>query len=426
MTEIRRTVTFATALYRRRFDFAVHGYLHRDPLSLLHLRAGRDDPYAIYERLRAQGTLTRSRLGQWATTSHRLCNAVLRDRRFGVRSAELTVPSPPTDDFDMSFLDRDPPDHTRLRRLAQPAFSPRQMAGYRPRIEATVDDLLGAALAAGDFDLVSAFAAPLPIEVITDLMGVPDADAARFAQVGTVIGSALDGIHSLGHAARLQTANDTLRALFEGLFELRRRAPADDVISRIVAAEGDQIQPREMLPMCNLLLVAGFETTVNLIGNAVNALLDHPGQWADLCADPAGLAGPAVEETLRYDPPVQRTARVALEPVELDGHVVAPGQFVVTLIGAANRDPEAFPDPGTFDIHRTQTADHLAFSSGIHYCVGQPLARLEAVVALQKLAERMPGLRRNGPLRRRTSSVIRGPIHLPVRAGAVVRASAHR
>jgi P450-derived glycosyltransferase activator len=426
MTEIRRTVRFATGLYRRRLDFAYHGYVRRDPVSLLHLRAGRDDPYAIYERLRAQGPLTPTRLGNWVTTSHRLCNTVLRDRRFGVRSAELTVPDSPTDDFDMSFLDRDPPDHTRLRRLAQPAFSPKQMAGYRPRIEQAVDDLLDAALAAGEFDLVSAFAAPLPIAVITDLLGVPDADAARFAQVGTVIGGALDGIHSLAHAARLRAANDTLRGLFEGLFELRRREPADDVISRIVAAEGDQIQPREMLPMCNLLLVAGFETTVNLVGNAVNALLDHPDQWADLCADPAGLAGPAVEETLRYDPPVQRTARGALEPVDLDGHAVAQGQIVVTLIGAANRDPAAFPDPNTFNIHRTQTADHLAFSSGIHYCVGQPLARLEATIALRRLAERMPGLRRTGPLRRRTSSVVRGPIHLPVQAKPIAKAALQR
>jgi P450-derived glycosyltransferase activator len=423
MTELRRTVSFATGLYRRRLDFAYHGYVHRDPMSRLHLRAGRDNPYAIYERLRGQGPLVPTRLGNWVTTSHRLCNAVLRDRRFGVRSAELTVPTSPSDEFDMSFLDRDPPDHTRLRRLAQPAFSPRQMAGYRPRIERTVDDLLDAAQAAGDFDLVPAFAAPLPIAVITDLMGVPDADAGRFAQVGTVIGSALDGIGSLTHAARLQAANDTLKELFEGLFELRRREPADDVISRIVAAEGDQIQPREMLPMCNLLLVAGFETTVNLVGNAVNALLDHPDQWADLCADPAGLAGPAIEETLRWDPPVQRTARCALEPVELDGQTVGAGQFVVTLLGAANRDPGAFPDPGRFDIHRVQTADHLAFSSGIHYCVGQPLARLEATVALRKLAERMPGLRRNGPLRRRVSSIVRGPIHLPVQAQALAKAA---
>jgi P450-derived glycosyltransferase activator len=421
MAELGRTVTFVTGLYRRRVDFAYHGYVRRDPMSRLHLRAGRDNPYDIYERIRAEGTLVPTRIGNWVTTSHRVCNAVLRDRRFGVRSAELTVPVTPTDEFDMSFLDRDPPDHTRLRRLAQPAFSPKQVAGYRPRVERQVDQLLDRAAAAGEFDLVPALAAPLPIAVITDLLGVPDADADRFAQVGTVIGSALDGIHSLTHAARLQAASNELRALFEGLFALRRDAPSDDVISRIVAAEGDTIRPREMLPMCNLLLVAGFETTVNLVGNAVIALLAHPRQWLDLCADPAALAGPAVEETLRYDPPVQRTARCALEDVELEGRTVRRGQFVVTLLGAANRDPSAFPDPDRFDIHRQQTADHLAFSSGIHYCIGQSLARLEATIALQRLAERMPDLHRNGPVRRRASSIVRGPIRLPVRTGAAIR-----
>ena len=412
MADLRRTVTFAAGLYGRRLEFAYHGHVRRDPMSLLHLRPGRDDPYAIYRGMPRFGP---TRIGNWVTTSHRICNTVLRDRRFGVRSAEMAAT---TDEFDMSFLDKDPPDHTRLRRLAQPAFSPKQMAGYRPRVERTVDDLLDRAAAAGEFDLVPAYAAPLPIAVITDLLGVPDADADRFARYGVVIASALDGVRSLSHAARLQAADRELRALFETLFALRRREPADDVVSRIVAAEGDTIAPREMVPMCNLLLVAGFETTVNLVGNAVNALLDHPEQWAALCADPAGLAGPAVEETLRYDPPVQRTARCALEDVELDGHPVRRGQFVVTLIGAANRDPEAYPDPDTFDIRREQTADHLAFSSGIHYCVGRPLARLEAETALRRLAERMPDLRRAGRLRRRTSSIVRGPISLPVRTGA--------
>jgi hypothetical protein len=415
MGQLRQTVSFATGLYRQRAYVAYAGYLRRDPMARLNLRPGREDPYAIYERMRRAGTLSPTWLGNWVTTSHRVCNSVLRDRRFGVRSTELT-PGAAAADFDLSFLDMDPPDHTRLRRLAQPAFSPKQMAGYRPRIEATVDGLLDRAATADRFDLVSAFAAPLPIAVISDLMGVPDADADAFARHGAIIGSALDGIRSLSHAAKLQRSRAELATLFEDLFALRRREPADDVVSRVVAAEGDQVRPEEMLPMCVLLLLAGFETTVNLIGNAVNALLDHPEQWEALCADPEGLAGKAVEEALRFDPPVQRTARRAIEPLQLEGRSVHRGQFVVTLIGAANRDPDVYADPHRFDIRREQTADHLAFSSGIHYCVGQPLARLEATIALRSLAERMPGLRRAAPTRRRNSSTIRGPISLPVRA----------
>jgi hypothetical protein len=416
LRQLRRAVTFAAGLYRQRYGIAYAGYLRREPMALLQLRPGREDPYAIYARMRRHGTLSLTPLGNWVTTSHRICNLVLRDRRFGVRPEGTARRVSASDEFDMSMLDRDPPDHTRLRRLAQPAFSPKQMAGYRSRVEGTVGRLLDRAEEAGDFDLVPALAAPLPIAVITDLLGVPDADAENFARYGTVIGGALDGIRSLSHAARLQTAQAELTALFDGVFALRRREPADDIVSRLVEAEGDQITPEEMLPMCILLLVAGFETTVNLIGNAVNALLDHPEQWAALCADPATMAERAVEETLRFDPPVQRTGRFALEPVELDGRVVRRNQFVVTLIGAANRDPDAYRDPDRFDIHREPEVDHLAFSSGIHYCVGQPLARLEATIALRSLAERMPGLQRAGATRRRNSTTIRGPIHLPVRA----------
>lgn len=423
MGQLRQALSFATGLYRQRLAVAVAGYARRDPMALLQLRPGRDDPYAIYARMRRGGPLVPTRLGNWASTSHRVCNTVLRDRRFGVRPLDGPATGP-TDAFDLSFLELNPPDHTRLRRLAQPSFSPRQMAAYRPRVEATVGRLLDRAGAAGEFDLMPALAAPLPIAVITDLLGIPPADADEFARHGTVIASALDGIRSVSHATALRAADAGLTALFENLFELRRREPADDIVSRVLAAEGDQVRPGELLPMCVLLLVAGFETTVNLIGNAVNVLLDHPDQWAAVCADPAGLAPRAVEETLRFDPPVQRTARVALQPLELDGQQVRRGQWVVTLLGGANRDPAAFPDPDRFDLQRPPGADHLAFSSGIHYCVGQPLATLEATVALQSLAERMPGLRRAGAARRRNSTTIRGPIRLPVRAGAPARRTA--
>ena len=404
---------FATALYTRRFVEAYYRTIWRDPMAQLRGRAGRDDPYPIYERVRSVGTVVPTRLGNFVSPSHRVCNFVLRDRRFGVRSGERVNTS---DEFDMSFLDMDPPDHTRLRRLAQPFFSPKLMAGYRPRVVEQVDRLISG-FADGPFDLVSSFAAPLPIAVITDLLGVPDADAAQFASVGTVIGSALSGIRSLRHAAQLKAADDALRALFSSLFELRRVSPADDVISHLVAAPDDQIRPSELRPLCTLLLVAGFETTVNLIGNAVNALLAHPAQWRDLCDDPASLAGPAIEETLRWDPPVQRTARCASEDLSIDGVPLRRGQYIVTMLAAANRDPSVFSRASSFDIHRTPEADHLAFSSGIHYCVGAPLARMEATIGLQRLAERLPGLTRAGTLRRRTSGIVRGPIRFPVRAG---------
>jgi cytochrome P450 len=413
MSHFRQTMSFALGLQRERAGDRFRGYVRREPMARLSLGPGRRDPYAIYDQLRARGALVPTKPGVYASTSHRVCSAVLRDRRFLVRLDDV-----PTDQLQMSFLSRNPPDHTRLRRLAQPAFSPRAVAGYTPRIEATIAEMLDRAASAGEFDLVSSFNAAVPIAVITDLLGVPDADSEHFAEIGRVIGSALGGVRSLAHARQLLQARAELGTLFARLFELRRAEPRDDVISRLVAAEGeDQIHPQEMRPMCILLLVAGFETTVNLIGNSVLALLSHPDQWRDLCADPAGLAPKVVEEVLRWDPPVQLTSRRAGERLELEGTVLNRGDEVITLIGGANRDPEVFDRPAVFDIHRADPADHLAFSSGIHYCLGKPLALLEATLAIQALAERMPGLALTGPVLRRNSLVIRGPYRIPATAG---------
>jgi P450-derived glycosyltransferase activator len=415
MSDLGQVITFASRLYRQRARVGYAGYLRRDPMALLELRPGRVNPYPVYARLRAGGPLTPTRLGNWVSTSHRVCDAVLRDRRFGVRLDDVD-PSVTVDESDLSFLSMNPPDHTRLRRLALPAFSPKAVASYQARIERTVGDLLDQASAAGQFDLVSDFAAPLPIAVITDLLGIPDSRSADFARYGVVIGSALDGIKSMRHARQLLASNSELEQLFGHLFELRRREPGDDIVSALVAAEGDRVTPDEMLPMCMLLLVAGFETTVNLISNAVLALLGHVRQWQALCADPEHLAARAVEETLRWNPPVQRTARFARQDLELEGKTVRRGQPVVTLIGAANRDPEVYRDPDTFDIRRESAVGHLAFSSGIHYCIGQPLAKLEATVALSQLATRMPGLARRGSVTWRNATTIRGPLRLPVTA----------
>jgi cytochrome P450 len=334
VSELSQAAAFAAGLYRNRLATCYSGYIARDPVALLRLRPGRVDSYSTYEGIRRRGVLSQTRDGSWITPSHRVCAAVLHDRRFGTRSPDVR---PEDDGFDLSFLGLYPPDHTRLRKIAQPSFSPRLVEGCRPGIEQTVDRLIDRAAAAGSFDLV--------------------------------------------------------------------------------AALGDAPDPRELMSMCFLLLFAGFETTVNLIGNCALALLDRPALWSDLCGDPAGLAPKMVDETLRFDPPVQRTERFALEDLELEGRPVRRGQMVITLIGAANRDPEAYARPDQFDPFRSGEPDHLAFSAGIHYCLGQPLARLEAEIAVGRLAERLPGLARAGAVRRRNATTIRGPIRIPATAG---------
>jgi P450-derived glycosyltransferase activator len=408
--QARQLAAFAAELYRAKVSLGYQGYVRHDELALLMLHPGRDNPYPLYERLRAKGPITKARVGPWVTTSHSLCNRILRDRQFGV---VLDGVDPGPAGGGLSFLEMNPPDHTRLRRLAAPAFSPKQMAGYANRIDKTVRQLLDDLPAAGSFDLVDSFAAPLPIAVISDLLGVPHTQARDFARWGATIGTALDGVKGVRHIRALMAANAGLERLFEELFEQRRREPADDVVSAVVAAEGDRITPAEMVPFCILLFIAGFETTVNLISNGVLALLAHPEQWATLGNDPS-LAERAVEEILRYDPPVQRTGRVALSDVELDGTRLQRGEFVVVLTGAANRDPSVYDEPARFDISRTLPVEHLAFSSGIHYCLGAPLARMEATMALAALAERLPALRRAGHVVRRNAATIRGPLHLPV------------
>ncbi|XVV02212.1 cytochrome P450 [Actinosynnema sp. CA-248983] len=373
------------------------------------------DPYPLYERMRAKGPLYKERTGQWVTTSHALANSVLRDRRFGVRKADGELPgmSPVARDatgtFHDSFLEQDPPDHTRLRRLAAPAFSPRRIDGYRARVEELVDELL----ARRDFDLIADFAAPLPIAVISTLLGIPGEDTAEFAEYGKVVGATLDGPTSLAQVRALRKTTADLDALFTRLIERRRHDPGEDVVSDLVRAEGDgKIDTRELVATCGLLLIAGFETTVNLIGNGTAALLRHPDQFALLRADP-DLAPAVVEEVLRFDPPVQLTARVAHEDVDVAGHRVRRDEEVYLVVAAANRDPEVYPDPDRFDLTRERKPEHLAFSSGIHYCLGATLARMEGEVVFRALA-RLPRLRQAGAATHRASTVIRGFASFPV------------
>ncbi|MFD8497888.1 cytochrome P450 [Amycolatopsis sp. NPDC059657] len=385
-----------------------------DPLAALTQRRGQLDPYPVYERIRRLGPLSRSRTGLWVTCSHELATVAVRDRRMRVRnnsdrlSDGLAALSPGLDD---SLIDLEPPDHTRLRRLIAPAFSRARIERCRPVVEKIAGELLDNVGAR--FDLVTAYATPLPVAIISELLGIPDVDSARFAGYGRALAGMLDGVRSLRQAAELHAAVDELKALLASLVELRERAPRDDLISELCTSE---LTAREIVALCLQLLIAGFETTTNLIANAVAALLDHPEQWAALAED-TGLAAAVVEETLRFDPPVQVTQRIACEPIQLADQVLAPGEQLIVGLAGASRDPEVFADPGRFDIHRPDAGEHLGFAGGHHYCVGAPLARLEGEVALATLAKRFPDLRQAGPPQRRPAMVLRGMLGFPVTQG---------
>jgi P450-derived glycosyltransferase activator len=394
-----------------------------DPLCQLQRARNIPDPYPVYRALRRSGPLYRSRLGYWTTTSYRLCDQVLRDARFGMRNSAGVVTfsdevmRPSLSLVDEAMLKQDPPNHSRLRRLAAPAFRRARLVDtYQDRIEKIAHALLDTAELRDEFDLISDFATPLPITVIAALLGVSDVDVDRLAHYGAVLGAALDGLRSRRHLREFHDASDELTEMFRRLIEQRRRHPADDLLSVLVAArDEDRISPAELLATCRLLLLAGFETTVTLIGNAVLSLLRNPEQWRLLVQRP-DLAGGAVEETLRYEPSLQATLRVAKTDVELAGRRVPVDSTLLLLLGAANRDPDVFREPDRFDITR-DGPDHLTFAAGIHYCLGAPLARLEAEIALRALAERMPGLRLAGRPTWRPAVTVHGLLHLPVRNG---------
>lgn len=411
---VRRAAGFVAHVYGARVRGVVDAHVRRNEFARLDTAAGLANPYLVYDRIREAGPFAPTPRGHLATADHAVCLEVLRHRRFGTEPEGTTAR-----EYDRSFLTRNPPDHTRLRRLVAPAFTARRMDHFRSVVEDTVDRLLDDAAAAGSFDLMSALAMPLPVTVINDLLGIPEEQGVALAAYGETLGEAANGFRSLRQAQRVAVAAGRLTRGLEDLVDRRRRDPGDDLLSALIAAEGAEearIRADEIMPLCRMLLIAGFETTVNLLGNAVDALLDHPDQWAALVADP-GLAGAVVQETARFDPPVQRTGRVSFDDTEVAGRPVAAGQWVNVLIGGANHDPAVFADPHAFDIFRTDVGEHLAFSSGIHRCIGRALAELEVSVALARLAERMPHLRRAGAVRRRPTSLVRGPLALPVATG---------
>lgn len=385
---------------------------------------GRDDPYPRYARLREISPVVRADDDALVVTRHADCAAVTRDGRLGHMPADMLAfaglpdweEHPALRQLFTSMLALDPPEHTRLRRLVSATFTARRVQALRPAIERMVDDLLDELDKTGGpdeiADFIAAFAFPLPVNVIGELLGVPPADRAQFQTLVRDWSQVLDVI-TPEILARADPAATTMRDYLAGLAAERRREPREDLLSALaVADEGDRLTEDELLTMAGLLFAAGFETTTNLLANGLVALIDNPGGTPALLADPAT----AVEELLRYDSPVQLVSRVAWEETTIGGVTLQPGDRIVAYLGAGNRDPERFAEPERLDLSRADNAP-LSFGGGIHYCLGAPLARLEAQVAFPALLRRFPAVRLAGEPERRDSLTIRGYTSLPVSLG---------
>ena len=314
------------------------------------------------------------------------------------------------------LLTMDPPDHTRIRRLVAKAFSPRAISALEPMIRDTTERLLAAVDVAGGFDLVDALAFPLPTAVICHLLGVPVEENARFRAWGHDLASSLEPQTSCNSEARTHASELALTQYLQELVRRRRADPDDSLLSALVAVEdeGSRLSPGELVSTALLLLVAGFETTVNLIGNGTVALLGSPDQWRRL-GDDVALVPDALEELLRYDSPVQMTSRTATEDLDLEGAKLRRGTAVIVSIGGANRDPDVFENPDQLDVGRRDANRHLAFSLGLHHCLGAALARLEGRVVFEQLTSRYPTLELAGAPTRRHLVVLRGFETIPVR-----------
>ncbi|HWG97802.1 MAG TPA: cytochrome P450 [Pilimelia sp.] len=400
-------------------------------LDELTTMVGREDPYPRYARLRELSAVVRAADGALVVTRYDDCATVARDPRLGHPPADILAfagfpdwaEHPALRQLFTSMLVLNPPEHTRLRRLVGRAFTARRVRALRPAVERMVDDLLVGL--ADEADIVGEFAFPLAAGVIGELLGVPAADRGQFQGLVHDWSQVLEVI-TPDVLSRADPAATRIREYLADLVAQRRRAPADDLLSALAGAgtpgdatpdeepdapAGDRLDEEELLTMAALLFAAGVETTTNLLANGLVALSAHPAQLRLLRERP-DLAAGAVEELLRFDGPVQLIGRVVMEPIELGGCTVAEGERVVAYLGAGNRDPRRFAEPDQLRLDRAESAP-LSFGGGIHYCLGAPLARLEAQVALPALVRRFPELALSGPPERRDSLTIRGFTRLP-------------
>lgn len=380
------------------------------------------DPYLAYARLRDTSSLIwHQPTGLWLVARHRDVSALLRDRRLG----RVFTPREPRERFapwnlvnTHALLETEPPDHTRLRRLVAGDFTPRRVEALRPHVRALVDRLLEPLRDAGEADLVSGLAEPLPVAVIAELLGVPDADRHLLRPWSNAIVALYELTDDEDAAKRAITAAREFAAYLRGLIGERRQAPGDDLLSALATRPGDQdaeaLSDDELVATAVLLLNAGQEASVSALANGVVALLRAPDELARVRTDPA-LVPTAVEELLRYDTPLSLFQRTVLEPLEVGGQPLEPGQRVGLLLGSANRDPAAFDRPDHLDVGR-QPNPHVGFGAGIHFCLGAPLARMELQEALAGLLRAAPRLVLAVEPVRRPSFQFRG--HEQVRVGS--------
>ncbi|MFJ4470073.1 cytochrome P450 [Streptomyces sp. NPDC089424] len=379
------------------------------------------DPYPAYARLRARGRVHHfERTDQWLVPHHADVSALLRDRRLG-RSYQhrfthedfgRTAPAPEHEPFhtlnDHGMLDLEPPDHTRIRRLVSKAFTPRTVERLKPYVEKLAGDLVTALAEAGGGDLLTDVAEPLPVAVIAEMLGIPEADRAPLRPWSADICGMYELNPSPETAARAVRASVEFSAYLRELIALRRKEPGEDLVSGLIAAhdEGDRLTEQEMISTAVLLLNAGHEATVNATVNGWWALFRNPDQLAALRADHS-LVPSAVEELMRYDTPLQLFERWVLDDIEIDGTTIPRGAEVALLFGSANHDERVFAAPERLDLTRGENP-HISFSAGIHYCIGAPLARIELAASMRALLEKAPTLALSAEPQRKPNFVIRG------------------
>lgn len=395
-----------------------------NPLSPDFLR----NPYPFYDEIRTEAPVLFWPEGNmWLFTRHDDINALLRDKRLGrtmdhiISRVERGIPPVPDAELpfyklsEHSMFDKEPPDHTRLRSLVHKVFTPRRVENLRGRIQVIADGLLDKVQPQGRMEILEDFAVPLPVTVIAELLGVPEADRHLLRPWSRDIVAMYELDHTDEQSRRAVQAAIEFSDYLRVLARQRRRNPQDDLITALALVEesGDQLTEDELISTCVLLLNAGHEATVNVIGNGMLALFQHPDQMMALRSDPA-LISSAVEEMMRYDTPLQLFRRWVLEDIHYDGFAFTQGSEVALIFGAANRDGERFPNPHQFDIAREDNA-HISFGGGIHYCLGAPLARLELQIAIAALLRRLPNLHLEGDTPQyRSAYVIRGLQNLNV------------